>query len=586
MAQTPSSIDSMPIARFDRRHIGPQPDERDKMLAALGLADLDELVESSVPAAIRQTEPLDLPPAWSESQTLTELRRLAAANRPRTPMIGLGYYGTITPSVIRRNVLESPAWYTAYTPYQPEISQGRLEALLNFQTMVSDLTGLPTSGASLLDEATAVAEAMTLARRSTKTGTVFLLDADTLPQTVGVVRTRAAALGLEVLVADGPLLEALEQVEAFGVLVQTPGASGRLAGTEELAAIAERAHEQGALVVAACDLLALTLTTPPGEWGADVAVGSSQRFGVPLFYGGPHAGFIAVRAGLERTLPGRLVGVSKDVDGTAAFRLALQTREQHIRREKATSNICTAQVLLAVAASMYAVYHGPEGLRAIATAIHERATGLAGDLRAAGIDVTHDAFFDTVTAGVPGRADTVVAAAREAGVHLRRVDADTVAVAVGEDSTLADLEAVRGAFGVTETGAPAYGDLAGSERTSRFLTHPVFTTHHSETAMLRYLRALSDRDFALDRGMIPLGSCTMKLNATTEMEPISYPGFANLHPFAPVEDAQGYAELIDTLQTWLAELTGYARVSDPAERGQPGRALRPAGDPGVPRRPR
>ena len=567
---TPSSIDSVPVARFDRRHIGPQPDERDKMLAALGLADLDELVESSVPAAIRQTEALDLPPAWSESQTLTELRRLAAANHPRTPMIGLGYYGTITPSVIRRNVLESPAWYTAYTPYQPEISQGRLEALLNFQTMVSDLTGLPTSGASLLDEATAVAEAMTLARRSTKTGTVFVLDADTLPQTVGVVRTRATALGLEVVVADGPLLDALEQVDAFGVLVQTPGASGRLAGTDELAAIAERAHEQGALVVAACDLLALTLTTPPGEWGADVAVGSSQRFGVPLFYGGPHAGFIAVRSGLERTLPGRLVGVSKDVDGTAAFRLALQTREQHIRREKATSNICTAQVLLAVAASMYAVYHGPEGLRAIATAIHERATALAGDLRAAGIEVRHGAFFDTVTAVVPGRADAVVAAAREAGVHLRRVDADTVAVAVGEDSTHADLEAVRGAFGVTEAGAPAYGDLAGSERTSRFLTHPVFTTHHSETAMLRYLRALSDRDFALDRGMIPLGSCTMKLNATTEMEPISYPGFANLHPFAPAEDAQGYVELIDTLQTWLAEVTGYARVSIQPNAGSQG----------------
>ena len=567
---TPSSIDSMPVARFDRRHIGPQPDERDKMLAALGLADLDELVESSVPAAIRQTEPLDLPPAWSESYTLTELRRLAAANRPLTPMIGLGYYGTITPSVIRRNVLESPAWYTAYTPYQPEISQGRLEALLNFQTMVSDLTGLPTSGASLLDEATAVAEAMTLARRSTKTGTVFLLDADTLPQTVGVVRTRATALGLEVVVADGPLLDALEQVDAFGVLVQTPGASGRLAGTEELAAIAERAHQHGALVVAACDLLALTLTTPPGEWGADVAVGSSQRFGVPLFYGGPHAGFIAVRSGLERTLPGRLVGVSRDVDGTAAFRLALQTREQHIRREKATSNICTAQVLLAVAASMYAVYHGPEGLRAIATAIHERATALAGDLRAAGIEVTHGGFFDTITAVVPGRADAVVAAAREAGVHLRRVDADTVAVAVGEDSTHADLEAVRGAFGATETGAPAYGDLAGSERTSRFLTHPVFTTHHSETAMLRYLRALSDRDFALDRGMIPLGSCTMKLNATTEMEPISYPGFANLHPFAPVEDAQGYVELIDTLQTWLAEVTGYAKVSIQPNAGSQG----------------
>ena len=568
--QIPSSIDSMPIARFDRRHIGPQPDERDKMLAALGLADLDELVETSVPAAIRETEPLDLPPAWSESETLTELRRLATANRPLTPMIGLGYYGTITPSVIRRNVLESPAWYTAYTPYQPEISQGRLEALLNFQTMVSDLTALPTSGASLLDEATAVAEAMTLARRSTKTGSVFLLDADTLPQTVGVVRTRAAALGLGVVVADGSLLDALEQVDAFGVLVQTPGASGRLAGTDELAAIAERAHEQGALVVAACDLLALTLTTPPGEWGADVAVGSSQRFGVPLFYGGPHAGFISVRSGLERTLPGRLVGVSKDVDGTAAFRLALQTREQHIRREKATSNICTAQVLLAVAASMYAVYHGPEGLRAIATALHERAAGLAGDLRAAGIEIAHGAFFDTVTAVVPGRADAVVAAAREAGVHLRPVDADAVAVAVGEDATLADLAAVREAFGVSGTGAPAYGDLAGSERTSRFLTHPVFTTHHSETAMLRYLRALSDRDFALDRGMIPLGSCTMKLNATTEMEPISYPGFANLHPFAPEDDAQGYAELIGTLETWLAELTGYAKVSIQPNAGSQG----------------
>ncbi len=486
-------------------------------------------------------------------------------------MIGLGYYGTITPSVIRRNVLESPAWYTAYTPYQPEISQGRLEALLNFQTMVSDLTGLPTSGASLLDEATAVAEAMTLARRSIKTGTVFLLDADTLPQTVGVVRTRAAALGLEVVVADGPLLDALEQVDAFGVLVQTPGASGRLAGTDELAAVAERAHEQGALVVAACDLLALTLTTPPGEWGADVAVGSSQRFGVPLFYGGPHAGFIAVRSGLERTLPGRLVGVSKDVDGTAAFRLALQTREQHIRREKATSNICTAQVLLAVTASMYAVYHGPEGLRAIATA-HPRAGRRAGRRPAGGRD--------------RGRARGLLRHrhGRRPGPGRRRGRgrpggrACTCAgstptpsrVAVGEDARMRTWRRSGSAFGVTETGAPAYGDLAGSERTSRFLTHPVFTTHHSETAMLRYLRALSDRDFALDRGMIPLGSCTMKLNATTEMEPISYPGFANLHPFAPVEDAQGYVELIDTLETWLAEVTGYAKVSIQPNAGSQG----------------
>jgi glycine dehydrogenase len=564
------TTDAVAPDAFVRRHIGPQPDERDKMLAALGLASLDELVETSVPAAIRQTEPLDLPPAWSEAETLAELRRLAALNRPLTPMIGLGYSGTITPSVIRRNVLESPAWYTAYTPYQPEISQGRLEALLNFQTMVSDLTGLATSGASLLDEATAVAEAMTLARRSTKTGSVFLLDADTLPQTVGVVRTRAAALGLEVVVADEPLAAALDQHDVFGVLVQTPGASGRLAPTDELAAVADQAHARGAVVVAACDLMALTLTTPPGEWGADVAVGSSQRFGVPLFYGGPHAGFIAVRDGLQRTLPGRLVGVSKDTDGTAAFRLALQTREQHIRREKATSNICTAQVLLAVAASMYAVYHGPDGLRAIATTIHDRATRLAGDLRAGGVDVVHAGFFDTVTALVPGRAAAVVATARDAGVHLRRVDADTVAVAVGEDATETDLDAVRRAFGVEASGAPAYGDLAGSERTSRYLTHPVFNTHHSETAMLRYLRALSDRDFALDRGMIPLGSCTMKLNATTEMEPISYPGFADLHPFAPAEDAQGYAALIGTLETWLAEVTGYAKVSIQPNAGSQG----------------
>ncbi|HEV2928835.1 MAG TPA: glycine dehydrogenase (aminomethyl-transferring), partial [Propionibacteriaceae bacterium] len=567
---SPTTIDSISSARFASRHIGPQPDERDKMLAALGLADLDELVEQSVPAAIRQTQPLDLPPAWSESQALAELRRLAGTNNPLTPMIGLGYYGTITPSVIRRNVLESPAWYTAYTPYQPEISQGRLEALLNFQTMVADLTALPTAGASLLDEATAVAEAMALARRSTKTGSVFLLDADTLPQTVGVVRTRAAALGLEVVVAEGPLVEVVERVDAFAVLVQTPGASGRLAGTPELAAVAERAHAQGALVIAACDLLALTLTTPPGEWGADVAVGSSQRFGVPLFYGGPHAGFIAVRSGLERTLPGRLVGVSKDVDGTAAFRLALQTREQHIRREKATSNICTAQVLLAVTASMYAVYHGPDGLRAIADEIHDRARELAGDLREAGIEVAHSAFFDTVVAVVPGRAAAVVAAARDGGVHLRLVDADRVGISVGEDATADDLDRVREAFGVPGSGVAAYGDLAGCERTSRFLTHPVFNTHHSETAMLRYLRALSDRDFALDRGMIPLGSCTMKLNATTEMEPISYPGFAELHPFAPAEDAQGYATLIRTLEGWLAEVTGYAKVSIQPNAGSQG----------------
>jgi glycine dehydrogenase len=557
------------IGPFASRHIGPQADERDKMLAALGLRSLEDLVDQAMPSSIRMDRPLALPAPLTEAETLARLQDLAAQNCPLRAMIGLGYYGTTTPPVIRRNVLESPAWYTAYTPYQPEISQGRLEALLNFQTMVADLTGLPTAGASLLDEATAVAEAMTLARRNTKTGSVLLLDADTLPQTVGVVRTRAAALDIEVLIADQSLADALVEVDAFAVVVQTPGASGRLAGTAELRSVAEAAHARGAMVIAACDLLALTLVTPPGEWGADIAVGSSQRFGVPLFYGGPHAGFMSVRAGLERSLPGRLVGVSKDVDGTPAFRLALQTREQHIRREKATSNICTAQVLLAVVASMYAVYHGPDGLRAIAEQVHGRATRLAGDLAASGVEISHSSFFDTVLGRVPGRAEEIVSAARSGGVHLRLVDANQVGISIGEDATNADLAAVRAAFGVDSAGEP-YGDVADSERTTPYLTHPVFNTHHSETAMLRYLRALSDRDFALDRGMIPLGSCTMKLNATTELEPISLPGFANLHPFAPVEDAQGYITLIATLESWLAEVTGYARVSIQPNAGSQG----------------
>jgi glycine dehydrogenase len=566
-----TKINSLPSQRFSTRHIGPQADDREKMLAALGLTDLEQLVDQSLPRSIRSTQPLALPPALSEPETLAVLRELASRNRPLISMIGLGYHGTVTPSVIRRNVLESPAWYTAYTPYQPEISQGRLEALLNFQTVISDLTALPVAGASLLDEATAAAEAMTLARRSVKIGQVFLLDPETLPQTIGVVATRAAALGIEVVVAGKPLAEAIEEGDAFAVLVQAPGASGRLADTDELQTIAERAHAHGAMVIAACDLMALTLTTPPGEWGADVAVGSSQRFGVPLFYGGPHAGFMSVRAGLERTLPGRLVGVSKDRDGTPGFRLALQTREQHIRREKATSNICTAQVLLAVTASMYAVYHGPNGLREIARAIHAGASGLADDLVHGGIHVVHDSFFDTVLAEVPGRAAAVVAAARAAGIHLRLIDDDHVGVSVGEDATTAHLNAVRAAFGVAPSHVRHFdNNLAGRERTSSYLSHPVFNTHHSETAMLRYLRALSDRDLALDRGMIPLGSCTMKLNATTEMEPISYPGFANLHPLAPVEDAQGYLDLIDVLESWLAELTGYAKVSIQPNAGSQG----------------
>ncbi|HEY5977990.1 MAG TPA: aminomethyl-transferring glycine dehydrogenase [Microlunatus sp.] len=560
----------MDTETFASRHIGPRVHERDAMLAVVGVTDLDDLVAQSLPTAITDTEQLQLPPPLTESQALTRLRLLAAENQPGRAMIGLGYHGTVTPAVIRRNVLEDPAWYTAYTPYQPEISQGRLEALLNFQTLIADLTGLPLAGASLLDEATAVAEAMTLARRTTKRGTVLLLDADTLPQTIAVVRTRAEALGLAVEVAGEDLLATIEASDPFAVVVQTPGASGRLAGTDELQAIAEAAHAKGAEVIAACDLLALTAVTPPGEWGADIAVGSSQRFGVPLFYGGPHAGFIAVRTKLERSLPGRLVGVSRDAHGTQAYRLALQTREQHIRREKATSNICTAQVLLAVTASMYAVYHGPQGLADIADAVHGAASALADDLTAGGVEVVHDSFFDTVLARVPGRAAEVVRSARESGVHLRLVDADHVGISIGQDATVADLTAVRGAFPVGGDPTAAGSSRLGEPRTSAYLTHPVFNTHHSETAMLRYLRALSDRDFALDRGMIPLGSCTMKLNATTEMEPISYPGFAELHPFVPAEAAAGYATLIGELEAWLAELTGYAQVSIQPNAGSQG----------------
>ena len=458
--------------------------------------------------------------------------------------------------------------------------------MLNFQTVISDLTALPTAGASLLDEATAAAEAMTLARRSVKAGSgdparrrhpaADHRRRDHQGSCTGDTRSSWPA---------SRLAEAIEEIDLFAVIVQTPGASGRLASTDELQTIADRAHARGAMVIAACDLMALTLTTPPGEWGADVAVGSSQRFGVPLFYGGPHAGFISVRAGLERTLPGRLVGVSKDRDGTPGFRLALQTREQHIRREKATSNICTAQVLLAVTASMYAVYHGPNGLREIAKSIHAGAVELAGDLVAGGIRVVHDSFFDTVLAEVPGRAAAVVAAARAAGIHLRLVDDDHVGVSVGEDATAARPECgTRGVRSRARVTARSFEDnLAGRERTTAYLTHPVFNTHHSETAMLRYLRALSDRDLALDRGMIPLGSCTMKLNATTEMEPISYPGFANLHPFAPIEDAQGYLALIERTGILARRAHRLRQGLDPAERRQPGRARGVAGHPRLPR---
>ncbi|OKA04655.1 aminomethyl-transferring glycine dehydrogenase [Amycolatopsis regifaucium] len=549
----------MTSTSFDDRHIGPSESEQAKMLAEVGYGSLDALVQAAVPSAIRVTRDLELPPAASEEDAIAELRALAALNKPMTQMIGLGFHDTVTPAVIRRNVLENPAWYTAYTPYQPEISQGRLEALLNFQTMVSELAGLATANASLLDESTAVAEAVMLMRRVSKAkSNKVVLDAECLPQTIAVVRTRAEAMGVEVEVRD--LLTGLPE-EFFGVVVQYPGASGVLRGAGFYSAISETAKAAGALYTVAADLLALTLVTAPGEFGADIAAGSTQRFGVPLGYGGPHAGYLAVRAGLERSLPGRLVGVSVDADGNPAYRLALQTREQHIRREKATSNICTAQVLPAVLAAMYAVYHGPDGLKRIATRVHELAAGLAGALREGGVEVVHEGFFDTVLARMPGQAEAVVAVARENGINLGPVDADHVRIAVDEVTTPAIIAKVLDAFGIDTAATGARALPAGLERESEYLTHEVFHSHRSETAMLRYLRSLSDLDYALDRGMIPLGSCTMKLNATTEMEPISWREFAGIHPFAPADQAEGYHVLVEQLAGWLAEVTGYDKVS-------------------------
>ncbi|MEU5949076.1 aminomethyl-transferring glycine dehydrogenase [Micromonospora sp. NPDC047465] len=557
----------MTAEQFAARHIGPDPADERRMLEAVGYGSIEELMDAAIPEVIRWHGTLDLPEPATEHDALAELRALAARNTVAVSMIGLGYHGTHTPAVIRRNVLENPAWYTAYTPYQPEISQGRLEALLNFQTMVTDLTGLATANASMLDEGTAAAEAMTLARRASKSRSpVYVVDADTLPQTIAVITSRAEPLGIDVRVLDVEREEL--PADFFGLHLQYPGASGAV---RDQAGLVEAAHAAGALVTVAADLLALTLLRPPGEIGADIAAGTTQRFGVPMGFGGPHAGYLAVRAGLERMLPGRLVGVSRDADGNPAYRLALQTREQHIRREKATSNICTAQVLLAVMAGMYAVYHGPEGLRAIAARTHSWAARLAGALRTGGVEVTDVAFFDTVTAVVPGRAAQVVAAAAERGVNLRLVDADRVGISCDETTTHAHLDAVCDAFGVPRAHGETDSRLPEAlARTSDFLTHPVFRSHHSETAMLRYLRRLSDFDYALDRGMIPLGSCTMKLNATTEMEPVSWPEFAHVHPFAPQAQTAGYREMIAQLEAWLAEVTGYDAVSVQPNAGSQG----------------
>ncbi|MGH8976592.1 MAG: glycine dehydrogenase (aminomethyl-transferring), partial [Acidimicrobiia bacterium] len=547
------------MTAFADRHIGPDGAAQAQTLAALGFDSIDALVDAAVPRAIREREPLTFGPAASETEMLDELRVIARRNEVLVSLIGLGYHDTITPPVILRNVLESPAWYTAYTPYQPEISQGRLEALLNFQTMVADLTGMDLANASLLDEGTAAAEAMAmLLRLNPKAGTTFFVDADCHPQTIEVVRTRAEPLDIDVVVGTR---DDIPSEGVFGVLLQYPGSSGALRDDR---ATVEAVHAQGALVAVAVDLLALTLVVPPGEFGADVVVGSSQRFGVPLGFGGPHAAFLATREAHKRTLPGRLVGVSVDGQGRTAYRLALQTREQHIRREKATSNICTAQVLLAVIAGLYASYHGPEGLRAIAERVHAHAVRLAASLRDGRVEVVHSTFFDTLTARVPGRAGDVIADARARGINLRSVDADTVGVALDETTTPEIVASVCAAFGVAVAGDDGAGDTAipaALRRTSEYLTHPAFHRYRSEHQMLRYLRRLADRDLALDRTMIPLGSCTMKLNATAEMIPVTWSEFGRIHPFAPMVQAQGYAQVFDALERWLAEITGYDAIS-------------------------
>jgi glycine dehydrogenase len=568
---------------FVRRHVAPTDDDRAVMLAELGLASVAELIDRTVPPGVRQREPLALAPAVREDEVLAELRAIAARNRPHTSLIGMGYSDTVTPPVIQRNILEDPAWYTAYTPYQPEISQGRLEALLNFQTMVADLAGMPLANASMLDESTAAAEAMAMARRLSRhagpgpSGSQsgqpeFFVDAACHPQTIAVVQVRAEPLGIPVRVGD-PHRD-LDPATAFGALVQYPGTDG---GIRPLSPVAERLHAAGGLLCVAADLLALVLLRSPGDQGADIVVGSAQRFGVPLGFGGPHAGFLACREEHARQLPGRLVGVSVDVEGRPALRLALQTREQHIRREKATSNICTAQVLLAVMAGMYAVWHGPDGLRRIAARVHRLTAVLAVGLRRGGAEGLGDTAFDTITVRVPGRAAAVAATARERHrINLREVDGDHLGISLDETSSREVVAAVWDAFGIAPgaLGVPEGADVVDAldegardglpddlRRSDPILEHPVFHQHHAEHELLRYLRRLADKDLALDRTMIPLGSCTMKLNATTEMIPVTWPELARIHPFVPVDQAQGTLQVIRELEAALCEITGYDAVS-------------------------
>ena len=540
---------------FERRHIGPSPSDIEAMLQVVGATSLEDLMSQTLPASIRQKAPLTTGPAMSETEALDFLRGIAAQNQVHTSLIGQGYYGTLVPGVIQRNILENPAWYTAYTPYQPEISQGRLEALLNYQTMICDLTGLDVANASMLDEGTAAAEAMAVAQRSAKSrSTRFFVDSAIHPQTLAVLETRAEPLGWTIVVGD-----TLPEGDFFGALFQYPDTFGDI---RDFRAAIQWIQAKGGLAILASDPLALTLLTPPGELGADIALGSAQRFGVPMGYGGPHAAYLAVKDAYKRSLPGRLVGVTIDSKGKPAYRLALQTREQHIRREKATSNICTAQVLLAVMASMYAVYHGPEGLVFIAQQIRRRTATLATGLRALGFTLRNTAFFDTLTVSVGAQQASILARADAAKLNLRIIDAETLGVSLDETTTPQTVSAILTAFGATsapaETEAPALP--AGLARTSEFLTHPVFHKYRSETEMLRYLRKLSDRDLALDRAMIPLGSCTMKLNATSEMLPVTWPEFGNMHPFAPKEQAAGYHAMFQDLEQKLCQITGYDAI--------------------------
>src|ERR1700704_4244982 len=546
---------------FVRRHIGPSPRDISAMLETVGAKSLSTLMAQTLPGAIRQTTPLALGAALSEIEALAHMSELAAQNQIFTSLIGQGYSGTVLPAVIQRNILENPAWYTAYTPYQPEISQGRLEALFNFQTMICDLTGLDVANASLLDEATAAAEAVALAERAAHgKAKSFFVDSEVHPQTLAVLRTRAEPLGWNLIVGD-PLTD-LDKADVLGGLLQYPGTSGAV---RDLRSAIATLRAKGALAILAADLLALTLLASPGELGADIAVGSAQRFGVPMGYGGPHAAYMTVRDALKRALSGRIVGLSVDSRGLPAYRLALQTREQHIPREKATSNICTAQVLLAVIASMYAVYHGPEGLTHIARSVHRRAAVLAAGLRKLGFAPQGEAFFDTLTVNAGAKKDQIVARALGEKINLRVGDA-TLGIALDETTTPEVIEAVWRAFG----GKLAYADIESGvrdalpselKRSSAFLTHPVFHAHRSETELLRYMRKLADRDLALDRAMIPLGSCTMKLNATAEMIPLTWPAFGSLHPFAPREQAEGYHALFARLEQWLCDLTGYDAIS-------------------------